>query len=72
MYLRCFTGDRPRHWVRWLPWAEYVYNTAYQSSLRDTPFRVVYDRDPPPSGLTNRVRHVWPPSLGTWRTERSS
>ena len=47
MYLRCFTGDRPRHWVRWLPWAEYVYNTAYQTSLRDTPFRVVYGRDPP-------------------------
>jgi hypothetical protein len=47
MYLRCFTGDRPRQWLRWLPWAEFVYNTAYQSSLRDTPFRVVYGREPP-------------------------
>jgi hypothetical protein len=47
MYLRCFTGDRPHHWLRWLPWAEYTYNTAYQLSLRDTPFRVVYGRDPP-------------------------
>ena len=47
MYLRCFTGDRPRQWLRWLPWAEYIYNTAYQTSLRDTPFRVVYGRDPP-------------------------
>lgn len=47
MYLRCFTGDRPRQWLQWLPWAEYVYNTAYQTSLRDTPFRVVYGRDPP-------------------------
>ena len=47
MYLRCFTGDRPRQWLRWLPWAEYVYNTAFQSSLRETPFRVVYGRDPP-------------------------
>jgi hypothetical protein len=47
MYLRCFTGDRPRHWLRWLPWAEYTYNTAYQSSLRETPFWVVYGRDPP-------------------------
>jgi hypothetical protein len=44
MYLRCFTGDRPR---QWLPWAEYTYNTAYQSSLRETPFQVVYGRDPP-------------------------
>jgi hypothetical protein len=47
MYLRCFSGGRPREWLRWLPWAEYVYNTAYQSSLRDTPFHVVYGRHPP-------------------------
>jgi hypothetical protein len=47
MYLRCFTGDRPKQWLRWLPWVEYIYNTAYQSSLRDTPFKVVYGRDPP-------------------------
>jgi hypothetical protein len=33
--------------LRWLPWAEYVYNTAYQSSLQDTPFCVVYGRNPP-------------------------
>lgn len=47
MYLRCMTGDRPRQWLKWLPWAEFVFNTAYQSSLQDTPFRVVYGRDPP-------------------------
>jgi len=47
MYLRCLTGDRPRQWLRWLPWAEYIYNTAFQTSLCDTPFRVVYGRDPP-------------------------
>jgi len=33
MYLRCLTGDRPRQWLQWLPWAEYVFNTAYQTSL---------------------------------------
>jgi len=47
MYLRCMTGDRPRQWVRWLPWAEYIYNTAFHTVLKDTPFRVVYGRDPP-------------------------
>jgi hypothetical protein len=47
MYLRCLTGDRPRQWLRWLPWAEFLFNTAYQTSLRDMPFRVVYGRDPP-------------------------
>jgi hypothetical protein len=30
-----------------LPWAEYTYNTVYQTSLRDMPFRMVYGRDPP-------------------------
>jgi hypothetical protein len=47
MYLRCFIGDRPRQWLRWLPWAEYTYNTTYQTSLWDTPFYVVNGRDPP-------------------------
>jgi hypothetical protein len=47
MYLRCLTGDRPRQWLCWLPWAEYVFNTALQSALKETPFKIVYGRDPP-------------------------
>lgn len=47
MYLRCMTGDRPRQWVRWLPWAEYCYNTSYHSALKTAPFQVVYGRAPP-------------------------
>ena len=47
MYLRCITGDRPRAWLDWLPWAEYCYNTAFHSALRTTPFQVVYGRPPP-------------------------
>lgn len=47
MYLRCITGDRPRSWLEWLPWAEYCYNTAYHSALKTTPFQVVYGRAPP-------------------------
>jgi len=47
MYLRCITGDRPRAWLDWLPWAEFCYNTAYHSALRTTPFQVVYGRPPP-------------------------
>lgn len=46
MYLRCLTGDRPHQWLRWLSWAEYVYNTAYQSALKETPFMIVYGYDP--------------------------
>jgi hypothetical protein len=29
MYLRCLTGDRPRNWLEWLPWAEFCYNSSY-------------------------------------------
>jgi hypothetical protein len=47
MYLHCITGDRPRAWLDWLPWAEYYYNTAFYSVLRTTPFQVVYARSPP-------------------------
>jgi hypothetical protein len=33
--------------LRWLPWAEYCYNTSFQSALKTTPFQVVYGRPPP-------------------------
>jgi hypothetical protein len=28
IYLRCLVGDCPRSWLRWLPWAEFCYNTS--------------------------------------------
>jgi hypothetical protein len=61
MYLRCLTGDQPRQWLQWLPWAEFCYNSAYQSSLRTSPFRVVFGRDPPPppSARTSQARRAF-------------
>lgn len=47
MYLRCLSGDRPRTCLQWLPWAEYCYNSSFQTALKTTPFKVVYGRDPP-------------------------
>jgi hypothetical protein len=47
MYLRCLAGDRPREWLKWLPWAEFCYNTSFQTALRCSPFKVVYGREPP-------------------------
>ena len=60
MYLYCVTGDRPRAWVDWLPWAEYCYNTSFHTALRATPFEVVYGRPPPP---------ILPYQLGSARTD---
>jgi hypothetical protein len=41
------TDDCPRHWMQWLPWAEFCYNSSYQASLHTSPFHVVYGQDPP-------------------------
>ncbi|KAJ0482832.1 putative nucleotidyltransferase, Ribonuclease H [Helianthus annuus] len=46
-YLRCFTGDNPKKWHEWLPWAEYSYNTSTHASTKMMPFQVVYGRVPP-------------------------
>jgi hypothetical protein len=60
VYLRCLAGDRPRSWLRWLPWAGFCFNTSYQSALRTTPFKVVFGRDPPTfCCLTSQARCVW-------------
>ncbi|KAL0351492.1 UNVERIFIED_CONTAM: Transposon Ty3-G Gag-Pol polyprotein [Sesamum calycinum] len=49
-YLCCITGDQPKEWVHWLPLAEWWYNTSFHSSIRTTPYEVVY-RQPPPTPI---------------------
>jgi hypothetical protein len=46
MYLSYLAGDGPSHWLQLLPWAKYCYKTSFHSSLRLTPFKVIYDCEP--------------------------
>ncbi|XP_058753077.1 uncharacterized protein LOC131626262 [Vicia villosa] len=46
-YLRCFVGDHPRTWHKFLHLAEYWFNTSVHSAINMTPFKALYGRDPP-------------------------
>ncbi|WVZ11913.1 hypothetical protein V8G54_016443 [Vigna mungo] len=46
-YLRAFVHNKPNHWFKYLPWAEYHYNTSIHSWSGLTPFEVVYGKPPP-------------------------
>lgn len=46
-YLRCMTSDKPHLWSKWLPLAEYWYNTNFHSAAQSTPYEIVYGQPPP-------------------------
>jgi hypothetical protein len=45
MFLRCMVHENPKQWHRWLPEAEFWYNSTYHSSLECTPFKVLYGHE---------------------------
>jgi hypothetical protein len=38
--------SKPEQWAKWLPQAEYWYNTNFHSALGRSPFQVLYGRNP--------------------------
>lgn len=46
-YLRGMVFGQPKKWVRWLPLAEWWYNTSYHCSIKTTPFQALYGYPPP-------------------------
>jgi hypothetical protein len=51
-YLRCFVSSCPSKWSKWLPLAEFWYNTTYHSAIKTTPFQALYGRPPRYLGIT--------------------
>ena len=46
-YLRCMTAERPKDWSKWLPLAEWWYNTSYHTAINSTPYAIVYGQAAP-------------------------
>lgn len=46
-YLRCMCSDQPSTWSKWLSLAEWWYNTNSHTSIRTTPYEVVYGQPTP-------------------------
>ena len=39
---------QPRQWHKYLPYVAHAYNTSYQASIKNTPFFLMFGRDPDP------------------------
>ncbi|CAM8908644.1 unnamed protein product [Rhodiola kirilowii] len=46
-YLRCMTSEAPQTWSKWLPLAEWWYNTTFHTAIQSTPYEIVYGQPPP-------------------------
>ena len=46
-YLRCMTSDEPKDWSKWLPVAQWWYNTNHHTAAQLTPYEILYNQRPP-------------------------
>ena len=52
--LHCFVSDKRTQWVKWLPLAEWWYNTSFHIAAKMTPFMALYGYHPP--SITSYLR----------------
>jgi hypothetical protein len=45
-YLRCFVSNKQTQWLKWLPLAEWWYNTSFHTATKMTPFMALYGYHP--------------------------
>ena len=53
-YIRCFVSDKQTQWVKWLPLAEWWYNTYFHTATKITSFVALYGYHP--SSMTTYLR----------------
>ena len=53
-YLHRFVSDKQTQWVKWLPLAEWWYNTSFHIAAKMTPFMALYGYHP--SSITSSLR----------------
>jgi len=46
-FLRCMCCDTPHEWSKWLPLAEWWYNTNHHTSIQCSPYEVMFGQLPP-------------------------
>ena len=53
-YIHCFVSNKQTKWVKWLPLAEWWYNTSFHTAAKMTPFMALYGYHPP--SITSYLR----------------
>jgi hypothetical protein len=71
-YLCCMTQSCPQKWAKWLPLAEFWYNTTFHSAQGKSPFEVLYGYKPTHFGLQDISVHdaTVVPDLESWLKDR--
>lgn len=69
-FLRCFANAAPHKWYEYLHLAEFWYNTSWHSSLKQTPFFVLYGQSPHRLGLHSSAS-CSVPSLDAWLQQKA-